>query len=192
MAIIVIIGGIIFVCALMLIGVYTYRKRKQHKATLNHHETAATQETSATPPTREERSPTSSMYDEIEMYASAGRGERQGGPSVYTVLNRDPYGYDELYGLQRIAILLDRPTTPTEDQAVQKQMNHDRPWASLPTDLNQLTVIEKSCASNQAEYVDMLPHCLEVEANVEAGIGTKVGLSKSMNDGIGFRKGIID
>ena len=46
-----------------------------------------------------------SIYDEIEFYEFAGT-TRINPTSPYTVLTRDPYGYDEIYGLQsRIAIL---------------------------------------------------------------------------------------
>ena len=49
-----------------------------------------------------------SIYDEIELYQSA-RTERTHLSSAYTVLTRDPYAYDELYGLQRVVILTHDP-----------------------------------------------------------------------------------
>ena len=169
----------------MLIGFCVYRQRTQRNATFYQIEGTSRQEVSETqPPPRSRQSSVMSIYDEIEMYQQPGRKEASGLSTAYTVLTRDPYAY-ELYGLQRIAILLDQPAHE-ENQTESKEGTNARAWASLPIGLNQVADQDKRCLEDQVEYIDMLPNRLEVNTN--GGICTNVGFSKSMNDVIGFRK----
>ena len=163
-----------------------YRKRKQRKSTLRHLENVTTGNDVAeeeNPPPRSRRASVSSIYDDIDVYELVGRHEANGEASAYTGLTSDPYAYDELYGIQRIAIRVDPPSQ--EELAEPQEGPSARAWTSLPADLNQVNAQETSCSEEQTEYVDMLPNRLEVYANVKEETGTNLGLSKSMNNVVG-------
>ena len=169
-----------------LIVVCVYRKRKQRSETISPIASTTGQGiTEAVQPTVTSRSSVSSIYDEIEMYQSAGRSTGNAPPSAYTVLTRDPYAYDELYGLQRIAIFTD-PSSNEDDQGKSEDVHHTRAWTSLPINLHQVKE-NKNGPVDQCEYVDMLPDRLEVDASIKEKTVAKKGLSKSMSEVVGLR-----
>ena len=174
-----------------LIVVCVYRKRKQRSETISPIESTTGQGiTEAVHPPVTNRSSVSSIYDEIEMYQSAGTSTGNAPPSAYTVLTRDPYAYDELYGLQRIAILTD-PSSNEEDQGTSEEMRQTRAWVSLPINLHQVKDKE-NVSVDQCEYVDMLPNCLEVNVDTREKHVAKKGISKSMSEVVGLRNAIKD
>ena len=132
------------------------------------------------------KSSSSSIYDEIELYDFT-RPEHTHPTLPYTVLTRDPYGYDELYGLQRrIAILTDNPDQNSNEEPCPS--TSDFKAISLPTDLNAM-VQDDIEPTEEEVYVDMLPETLEASANkgkIERGCMER---SKSMNDVVKSVKG---
>ena len=123
------------------------------------------------------QSSTSSIYDEIELYDIATTTATHP-PSPYTVLTRDPYGYDELYGLQRrIAILTGNSDQNYEEPA---QSASTIKAISLPTDLNAL--VNDDIETIEEEYVDVLPEKLEAPTDGGKSVRNYMERSKSMND----------
>ena len=163
-----------------------YRKQKQQNGTINQIESTTRQGAlEAEQPVTSRRSSACSIYDEIEFYQAAGRNTEHVQPTAYTVLTRDPYAYDELYGPQRIAILMD-PSSTEEDKGKSEEMRHTRAWTSLPIDLHQVRD-EEIPQVDQCEYVDMLPNHLEVNTSIKEKTVAKKGLSKKMNEVVGLR-----
>ena len=118
-----------------------------------------------------------SIYDEIDTY-ERNLMERTQPLSPYSVLTRDPYGYDELYGLNRIAILTHDPeTTPS----VAEQSTPGLKAMSLPTALN-MNFDEEYQGFEQDTYVDLLPEKLEAHVPARPTQCETKERSKSMND----------
>ena len=117
-----------------------------------------------------------SIYDEIELYQSA-RTERTHLSSAYTVLTRDPYAYDELYGLQRVVTLTHDPCRNI--QLTQKRLCFKS--ISLPADLNVIAKKEPKSLTEK-DYVDLLPDKLEAHTDNGNCMQHCVGRAKSMND----------
>ena len=170
------------VCASILIGLIIivlvlslYKNWKHHKTSVVN---ANTPNQDAKNIDVSSKSSVSSIYDEIELYDFT-RPEHTHPTSPYTVLTRDPYGYDELYGLQRrIAILTDNPSQNNEEP---NPSTSDFKAFSLPTDLNAM--IDDDIETIEEEvYVDMLPE--QLEASVDGGkiVRGCMGRSRSMND----------
>ena len=126
------------------------------------------------------KSSASSIYDEIELYDFTRPGNTHPTSlSPYTVLTRDPYGYDELYGLERrIAILTDNPSQNNEEP---NPSTSDFKSISLPADLNEM--IDDDIETIEEEvYVDMLPEQLEASADGGKSVRGCMERSRSMND----------
>ena len=126
------------------------------------------------------KSSASSIFDEIELYDFTRPGNTHPTPlSPYTVLTRDPYGYDELYGLERrIAILTNNPSQNNEEP---NPSTSDFKAISLPADRNAM--IDDDIETIEEEvYVDMLPEQLEASADDEKIVRGCMERSKSMND----------
>ena len=122
------------------------------------------------------KSSSSSIYDEIEFYESA-RTERAHPASPHTVMTRDPYAYDEIFGLQRIAILPENPEQKNKDTT---HSISGLKVLSLPIDLNK--VGNYDIENTDAEYVDMLPEKLEPCADRIRHVNDGMQKSKSIND----------
>ena len=127
-----------------------------------------------------------SIYDELELYEFA-RSADTNPTSPYTVLTRDPYGYDELYGLQRrIAILTGNPDETSEELT---KLSSVLKAASLPTNLNAMAD-DVNDTVEEEEYIDMLPEKLELQANGAKSVDGCMERSKSLNDVVMSVKGI--
>ena len=123
------------------------------------------------------KSSSSSIYDEIEFYESA-RSKHAQPASPYTVMTRDPYAYDEIFGLQRIAISTENPEQNNDEETTRSISGLKA--QSLPIDLNKMH--NDDINDMEVEYVDMLPEKLEPCANRIRYVDGGMQKSKSMND----------
>ena len=178
---ILLIGVIIAFCVY-----HSYQKRKHRHTPFNGSKSNEEDVNNKNTVDRSQQSSQHSIYDEIELY-EAPRTQRAQPTSPYTVLTRDPYGYDELYGLQRrIAILIENSDQNNEEQ---NDSTSGFKAISLPTDLNAM-VDDHNKTIGENEYVDMLPEKLEAPgANVVRGCMER---SKSMSDVVKFVKGMTN
>ena len=177
LAIIILVIVLVIVLAMncLCFGIWIRRKRRKRK-TLDSPTNVEESNVS-----RRRQSSSQSVYNEIGQYQQSGLIDRcivQ--PRPYTVLTRDPYSFNELYGPQHttfdknhvspLPMTLDSIQTSKHDQ-------HDvigvYEWLSLPNDLNAMSKKNKDCPTEETNYIAILPTHLEV---------VSYGLSKSMPD----------
>ena len=159
---------------LWYIGIHAYRERQGNNKTMNSSEN----ETDHVHVEMARIPSFPSIYDEIEMYQCVGRIDEAIRPiNAYTVLTRDPYGYNELYGVHRVPIAMN---PPQHDDGSGPSVRSLRTWMSLPADLNKQNELVEYLME-KPDYVDMLPNRIEVRETEHKDICMNKGLSKSMN-----------